>query len=385
MANESTVLSRREAAKVVGGSLAFGLLVSYLDYEIEQGDCDPESIFVELGRDFTTPDQVALAFSRADTGFLMASYSVFFPEFLAKYGPKAVDALQAAAEKQKGVQPRQNPHRLDALPAVAAAHWVPRTNNPEMLHRLSKVICRGLEDPRREVREIILQNLVTSTAANYDSITCHSVSRTVIDHITKIISEASDTEDLMTPALCGTEFLLNARALLKTRGVPPQKMKPYDQALQTARQLKASHLNFIPKLIELHENSFHAANNDVSSLPPHSSEALMGWKLYAPRNHEYINLLAQSRARLAYTVFKRASGQTPTTPAMSQEEANIALPKIMSFIRAFQLSELIQQNEAVNDIGFAKFIRGEFKHCNCSPPGGHRALGITAAAILTDL
>ncbi|MFY9874251.1 MAG: hypothetical protein WAL20_01165, partial [Rhodomicrobium sp.] len=25
------------------------------------------------------------------------------------------------------------------------------------------------------------------------------------------------------------------------------------------------------------------------------------------------------------------------------------------------------------------------KFCNCSPPGGHRALGITVAAILTDL
>jgi hypothetical protein len=124
MANESTVLSRREAAKVVGGSLAFSLFVSYLDYEIEQGDCDPESIFVQLARDFTTPDEVASAFSRADTGFLMASYSVFFPEFLAKYGPNAVDALHAAAEKQKRIQPRQNPHRLDALPSVAAAHWV---------------------------------------------------------------------------------------------------------------------------------------------------------------------------------------------------------------------------------------------------------------------
>jgi hypothetical protein len=234
-----------------------------------------------------------------------------------------------------------------------------------------------LEDPRREVREIILQNLVASTAANYDSISCHSVSRIVIDHIHKTIPEAADSEDLVSPALCGTEFLLNARALLKARGAPPQKMKPYDQVLQSARQLKASHLKFIPKLIQLHENSFHAATNDVFSLPPHSSEALMGWKLYAPRNHEYITLLAQSRVRLAYTVFKRASGQTPATPAMSQEEANIALPKIMSFIRAFQLPELIKESESLDEAGFAKFMRGEFKHCNCSPPPLGGAFWIT--------
>jgi hypothetical protein len=55
-----------------------------LGYRADRDDYDPRSTFIRLNRDFRSADEVAKEFVHADSAFLMASYAVFFPEFLCR-------------------------------------------------------------------------------------------------------------------------------------------------------------------------------------------------------------------------------------------------------------------------------------------------------------
>src|SRR5262249_52277555 len=120
---------------------------------------NPSSIFInQLYNTPDDPDVIAREFANFRTATLMASYSVFFPRFLESRGIDGVKELTNAkdAEKLKTVK---NHHRLDVLPAVAAAHLLPRTTS-KYKPMLCWTISQALRDSRREVREIMLQNLI---------------------------------------------------------------------------------------------------------------------------------------------------------------------------------------------------------------------------------
>lgn len=360
---ESSLITRRQFGKSVLRLLFFGG-AGLTAFKAEKGGYDPVSTFISLGLDFGSPHSVAAKFVRSDTAFLMASYAVFFPEFLRLHGFDSVKALQIAAPEQKKSYSKDH-HRLDALPSVAAAHLMPCAKKEATRHQLSRSILTGLKDSRREVREIVLQNLVTSVAPNFDSARYFSLEPTVIKQLMMILEEACSNQKLITPALLCIEFLLNARSLLKSRKARIREIRPYTEAIKLAQELKVPHMCYVPQLIRLHEATFKASPNNINSLPPQSSEALMGWRnLY--RNREYLTLLAMSRARLVYTNYLTVSGKLPADAAMSIEEAKRALPKTISFFNAFELRNLFKGSSIPNAISkhepeFGKFLRQDFR------------------------
>ena len=366
---ESDPMTRRHFGKAVLRLLVFGG-TGYTAFEAQRGGHDPTSTFVRLGLNYSSPDKVASIFVRADSAFLMASYAVFFPEFLRRHGFDAVDAIRVAADKEKKLYPKDH-HRLDALPSIAAAHLMPLARSEPTRSDLSLSVLNGLEDARREVREIVLQNLVTSVAPNFDSVRFFSVEPDVLLQIREILSEACDNEKLLTPALLCAEFLLNARSLLKARTASTDELRPYNEAIEVARQLKAPHLWYVPTLIRLHENTFRASATDVASLPPQSSEALMGWRNLGTAR-DYLSLLAIARARLMYTNLMTVTGKLPPDAAMSVEEAKRALPKTIAFFNAFDLRFLLKGSPILNQVPsnepkFANFLQTEFKTILNSP------------------
>jgi hypothetical protein len=164
----------------------------------------------------------------------------------------------------------------------------------------------------------------------------------------------------------GTEFLLNARALVKAKDASAVELEPYNLAIKYCSAIKAPHLWYVPKLIEFHGTCFRADPKDVASLPPQSSEALMGWRRVSHRAPEYYRMLAVSRARLAYTVWNTASGKWASSSAMSVQEAKVALPKIISFIRAFDFAELLNNATTMDLISarekkFSEFLKSDFR------------------------
>jgi hypothetical protein len=332
-----------------------------LGYRADRDDYDPRSTFIRLNRDFRSADEVAKEFVHADSAFLMASYAVFFPEFLCLHGTDSVALLEVAADKQKDYA--KDHHRLDALPSATAAHLLQKTIDKEWRHTLSKKVLQGLQDPRREVREIVLQNLMTSVAPNYDSLRYFSVEPSIVVQIHKILQEARDNERFGSSATLCTEFLLNARASLKYRGATDKALKPYETAIEFAANVKVPHMQYLSTLIHLHGKTFRASQN-VESLPPHSSEALIGWR-QLDQQREYLSVLALSRAQVAYTVFRTASGKLAEGPAMTTADARRALPKIINFFRAFEIAPLLKDGSvvklaSVNEPQFAKFVNFEF-------------------------
>ena len=353
-------ITRRGFAKFIGGIA--GLAGADAEYTKDKGEYNPTSHFIRLNSEFRSADEVASAFAEADSAFLMASYAVFFPEFLRLHSYEdAVGSLERAAELQRRKHDA-NRHRLDALPSVAAAHLLQCAKETRTRHFLSNEISKGLKDHRREVREIIIQNLITSATANFDSVASFAVETTLIHQLGDIIGEANDNDKLLTPAMHAIEFLLNARSLLCARNYSRKELQHFNHAIGIAEHSKAPHMSYLQRLIKIHENTFKARSNNIASLPPQSSEALIGWeKLTQAR--DYLGMLAIVRARLAYATFGVMSGAVPADAAMSAREAEVALPKSIGFFKAFNLSALLSDSgsELVGkEPKFANFVRSEF-------------------------
>jgi hypothetical protein len=345
----------------------------------------PVLTFTRLGLDFGSPDDVAAKFVRSDSASLMASYAVFFPELLRRNGVGAVEALRSAAQRQ-AKKYRHDHHRLDALPPVAAAHLMPVTTDPDKRHYLSETILCGLEDPRREVREIILQNLVSSIAPNFDSVRYFSLERELISKLQETIEEACENEKLLIPALHCAEFLLGSRSLLNARGASNDELGGYDEAIAFIQTVNAPHMWYLPYLVKLHEDTFKASQREITSLPPQSSEALMGWQR-SPRARRYLALLALSRARVMYTALQTCSKMSEDS-CMSSEEAKRALPKMITFFKAFELQTLVDclpppEKMLEAEPAFARFLNLEFNELLRSP---HKfGISLAGAEISEDM
>ena len=365
------LISRRFFGKL--SAQAFLGTAAYLTtYEVQRPTEDPIQVLIDLGDKIAEPNDVARSFVTAKPAFIQASYAVFYPHFLAKYGFEAIDLLKDSLDRLEKFHTKDR-HRRDALPAAAAAHLLKIVNiGVENSHKeweyLSSTILDSLKTGGREVREIVIQNLITSVEPDCDSKKFLCVDCRIVNEIENILIDASKDDALMIPALLCAEFLLNARSVLAAKGATLDELLPFNKALNTARELREPHLWFVPSLIQLHENIFNATPNGMTSLPlpPQSSEALMGWHVLDLKMREYLTLLAISRARTMYTNFLTASGKRAETPAMSADEAKRALHKIVPLFRTYGFMDLLKGSPVLDSIPadeqeFANFLRTDFE------------------------
>jgi hypothetical protein len=363
------LLHRREFGKRIAGIVATA--GTFLLFRGSNNDfSDPRSVFIDLQDKYKTPQEAAAAFVRAKTPFLMASYAVFFPEVRRRQGRAMVEEIRKAAEKEK-LKYSKDHHRLDALPALTAAHFLRVTKDDSNRHKLCSEISSALTDPRREVQEIVLQNLITAVSPNIDSVRFLTFDSQVLNSINALLLTAEQNPKLFTPIALAAEFLLNSQALLQARHAPPSSLAPYKKLLNKICASRAPHFWLVGRTIEIHQKTFVANPHNIKSLPPQSSEALMGWKFLYDTSGAYLNQLALTRARLLYIIWETTSGKLPSDDVMNAIQAQRALPKVIDFFRSFQLLPLITPEivEAMpmEEQGFRKFMRSDFHQLIAHP------------------
>ena len=356
-------ISRRKFIKLTTGSIAAASTL-YLFWEKEKLEKCPEKLITRFSTDYQNADDVVSNFVELSTPLLMASYSVFYPDFLLMQGIEAIKELKIAKNAKKLIFPHDH-HRLDALPAVAATHLLPVSVMQDHKNLLFDEIVNGLNDSRREVREIIVQNLITSSFPNVDTLEYYFVNKDIINCLSKIISEAEDNQKLLMPASLCVEFLLNARLVLFIKNRPFKKSIGINRLINKVSDSKADHFWFLKKMIKLHYLTFGSSMKSIEKILPQSTETLMGWK-YFKHAQDYISHLILIRAKLAYTNLLTASGKLENDEVMNSDQAKRSLPRSINFFKEFDLFRRIN-NDAIwsqlphEEHDFLNFYRkGEF-------------------------
>ena len=179
---------------VVGAAAASFL--KWLEERTRQ--CVPTRVIIDLHNASDDPNHITSVFAHANTPTLMASYVIFFPRFLDRYGSQALTAVDSAVAKELRAGKAPNRHRLTALPAVIAAHLLPRTRTNQK-EELWTEIANTLTNRNREVLEIVLQNLIGAASYDSDATRFFSLDTKVLRAIDKLIRDAQDTETLISP------------------------------------------------------------------------------------------------------------------------------------------------------------------------------------------
>lgn len=338
------MLTRRDLLKLFPTALAHTTVASitgYSTYHLNKPNQDPRDSIAEISLNYIRAEDVINAFVHANSGFLAGTYSIFFPEFMAKEGSYSYKKLKEAAakiDKKNSI----NPHRIDVIPAVAAAHWLPHTIESNISQNLSEEILIALNDPRREVKEIILQNLISTAQANFDNLRFYDVSYEIIKEIENLFLGIGNDDSLFSPVVFGLEFMLNANKIINRKGGDEKKEKEIKRVISLTVSSKNKYSWYFNLLINSHDKTFVPNALNHLSLPPQSSEALMGWKFSGEKStHNYYSLLAIGRAILLKSCLDIARDPMAGSPAMSSVQATIAYPKLLDFMDSFGLIDLI--------------------------------------------
>lgn len=318
-------------------------------------------------REIGKPDEIVSSFDTAGTPALMAAYSVFYPVFMKKFGTNSVYEIERSIKNY--TKKKENEHRLIALPAATAAHCLNR-NDDNKRSEMCSIISRTLKKTDREVLEISLQNLVCATCPNIDSVRFFAVDEQIFTSIESIIDQAQNRSMFLSPLGICTEFLLNSYALAKMNPNSTEKYLNEHRKLFDKISNSKMRYSWIPaRMIKVHLKTFRADATNNMSLPPQSSEVLMGWGNYGDHFREYLQLLTLNRIVLLKQVFETAfdlaSGENDPD-VMNKDKAMHALPKLVAFFRAFDIASLLKDfpvdNIPSSDHNLKKFMIGDFKN-----------------------
>jgi len=372
---EPRKINRRQLFKCTSGVAAFAVASAAFCAK-EYGMHPSERLFAELiSPSITTAEEVAKSFAGAQTPLLMASYVLFYPGFLARTSTQgAVRELREAALRQKrGTHTtKQVNHRLDALPAAAAAHLLASSVDSDNRDTLCDTIIKSLADRNQETREIVLQNLISSADPGYDAYKNFAVNQGVLHAIEQIIEEAEDDERLLGAASQSATFLSNTVAILRSREEPERTLRPYTSLLARIRESRATHFWYLSRLIDLHAKTFAARMNDFHSLPPQPSEALMGWRGLQPMK-AYLSHSSLMHARQTYMFLGVVQGRIPANEVMTLERAKQVIRSRIVFYRDFHLMDLVEIPDVLKvvpqqDRAFMQFLKqGELRQLIANP------------------
>ena len=346
-----------------------------ISHSLQRKEYRRDALLSDLSTFPNNAEKVAEKFAQADTPFLLASYSNFFPNYIVRHvcddDPTArIRNICNELTNQRKYQ--DNKHRLDVLPAVTAIHCLSVTNDDRKRNLLREIISNALADPRREVREIVIQNLTSAMKPTADSKRRFSFDGQMIDRINQIIDDCRGSDKLLSPASLSVQCLLNARSFTIMSPVVRRKV---DEILNRIDCTSGNpiHFRYIRDVISHHKTGFLKPQiGEAYSLPPHRTELLMG--LQHKRRKwptEYCAAEALVQARLIYSIWRTATGEdTSDQQIMNSEQANVALPKTISFLRDMDWQWLLdgsQEKVPEHEIGFRRFLANELPELQKHP------------------
>lgn len=352
-------LSRREFFKislgVFGGAAAGIASLRGLD--------SVSPLSYELGK-IRKAEDVTDFFQMAKTGDLMLIYSVFFPPFMrGELDP--YDTLNAICSKVKSdkEKSKKNPHRIDVLPAVAATHSLHQTASFEEKERLTQVISDALKDDRKVIAEIVIQNLITSSIPNQDTILSYRNGLPIWDSMSELIERCKASEQYISVLTFLCQYLLTSRQFVKTYRGDTTEIDNLLNKISDAERIP--HLFYGKALIELFLNMPRIKINDVYTVLPQPSEALMGWSKFPIKFRPILSHLALVEARSTYAAWSKATGKTTLALGyQTQKDAEDGLKKHLALANDYNfvplLSPYVSGQMSVPEKEFEAFLRREY-------------------------
>ncbi len=382
-------LNRREAIFFIAASSAaagFELLSHY------SGDNFEESIVDATGVNTQSPYDLAKSFAQAPTPTLMFMYSMFFPLLIKNGGRPYLNKISESANKVGEDFPHINPHRMAALPGVAAAHMLPiflsepKNRIGSRPDTVLSLILDGLRNTNREVNEIVLQNLTNSLPKDKLSAKYYVIDANVLEALVNLISRASSTPKLILPLTSCVNYLLNLRLAISSAQPNSTLARDVNILIDTIHRDDRRGLGYISRMIELHEHSFGKSikfpndGSQVSSrqIPPQLSELMIGWdKLQGNRSWKtcspYVEHYILMRARNNFEVWKTLNGlDTAEYPAIQTvEDAARAYPKSLQMCRTYY--DILLSHDIPNaDTSFRLYIQKELPKLLANSDAGEK-------------
>ena len=364
-----TLLNRRVFLSAVSCAVSAAALSARHKLSEAGADSSDDAVATLLGPHMapSEPEHIAKLFDSAPTGMLLASYGTFFPKLMSAHDYwMAPGKLENAAE---AVQGPKNPHRLAVLPAVAAAHAIPFSGDLQQ-QELSERIKKALDSPRREEREIILQNLVTASLPSPDVNIRWRVSDDVLNRVVKVIAEARQRPQLIGAASIALTFLLNMRATLRGSGNPADAhtAAKLDVLIDRALSANAAHFVYLREMSKTHLSTFANYMPHVrTSLPSHLTEMILQSRGARRSTPTYNLRLALVHARMTYEVWQTATDQNEFDESvMTKQQAQTALPKLIEFQAASGMDKILPTigdlTLPASERKFQDFAGGELLH-----------------------
>ena len=322
-----------------------------------------------------SPNDVVRAFQQAQSGSLFASYAVFFPLFIAKYDERAPSLLRQEANREFRSD-SVNPHRLDALPAIAASHVLSlRPHEEDIEKQLAAEIINGLRDSRREVQEIVLQNLISSISVDYNT-TNIRIPVEILQEIDAVIDRTKSTPKLIFPLCISVQYLLTLRSVLTLMSSSFEyALDHIDKSLaklhSTSTQKLPEHFWFAQRLVELWHHLPRPKLSVPAPLMPQQSEALMAWnKLSMLFDKRILEHFALIRTFNLYNTVRTVEGSDVSySGVISPSAAKLSLQKGVTFEITYNLNTCLNRyldnNFFVPNIGtmkgFQRFLQHEYR------------------------
>lgn len=306
-------------------------------------------------------DDLIKMFKTAPSGPLMFIYSNFFYYLRNSKGNQLPTLLQKKINEMN-----DDNHRLKALPAVAAIHRLPEILTNEKRDEFYQLIFNTFTDPRREVKEIVLQNFLTSLQPNHDNMFNYHFPEQLLSIGDLFMDEVKESSKYLMAFSIYVQYLLTARTILLQKDPENEDSKHIENFLQKQfTQKLPEHFWYIQRLVELYQQLDKPQSNNSLCLPPQISESLMGWRNLYPYFEDIIKLFSMIRTRNFYMNFLTAIGKdTKNQKILSQSRAQTVVESTVAAHRIYGHSQLTQlwQSDLPDHIdkNFQKFMKTEF-------------------------
>lgn len=235
------------------------------------------------------------SFHKADSFRLMRHYALGFTPLLIAGNASDADQRRRVLADIDGFagirydQVETDRHRIKAFPACAAAHLMPLMRDHDHIFA-GELICELLQEPQRELQEIIFQNLICSLTRDQYSWTNFWLPDQVIHTTISYLSKRYDNPLLNPGSNLAIQLLVYYSAALQTRKVLKPEREPVmrqrgliNKAISEIESSKGEYAWFVRSWLKAIQNCCGSLLRRGETqlymyLPPQSSELVMGWR-----------------------------------------------------------------------------------------------------------
>ncbi len=306
-------------------------------------------------------------FDAAQTLEVLLTYAAILPNYVnAAHIASMVKNVEYASSDmlERG---SRNPHRLKALTSAVAAHSVRYVKSGTgTAEDLWARILGGLEYDNREVKEIVLQNLITGSFPSPDVKERWDPPQDVIDSIFNIVSSAEQEQGLYSPAAMALVTLCSTAEILRRSGDGSKTARAVKLRARIEQTVSGKALpdrfSYLGNLVYAFFESY-GRQSALTFIPRQPTEMLLQGPTAAERQagdcERFYRALHVVYARGMYEVFRAGSGEHEST-VMSSEQAKLAYPKMLEMATAARIDQHVSHPSGValrSDEKFGEFLR----------------------------